>query len=68
MIWTTDTCGFGQHENCSMEVDSEFNFIRFVRKCPVHSNNSFSEILAENGRGPSNSLDEIIRNAPAGYD
>jgi hypothetical protein len=68
MIWTLDTCGFSNQENCQLEMTSEFQFIRFVRRCPTHeaANSEFNDVVDENKRGPGNTLYEITRNAPPG--
>ena len=73
MLWTLDTCGFDTSQNCQVEVDSNFNFIRFLRRCPDHEpkiaadQSGFDAIRDENARGSSNALDHIIKNAPAAF-
>ena len=58
--WSLDSCP------CIIEVDSNFNFVSFINRCPDHNNTSFGDIRNENIRGPSNTMWEILQNAPSG--
>jgi len=74
MIWTLDSCSPNPANNCQVEVDNNFNFIRFIRKCPLHVGLSddaagFSVLwnpqnTGENQRGPNNTLAEILDKGP----
>lgn len=68
MFWNPDSC------TCRIDVGNDWTLSRFVEKCPAHSGLSDQQAWdaiwrpdnkGENQRGPSNTLDEIIQNAPA---
>ena len=67
MTWTLDTCGFDTKENCQVELDNPWIFVRFLRKCPAHKDipdtvEAFNQLHDENKRGPSNTIDEVKKN------
>jgi hypothetical protein len=74
-LWTLDSCSTNAIDNCQIEIDNGFNFIRFVRKCPIHAGLSddvagFNVLwnpsnTGENQRGPSNTLAEILDKGPS---
>jgi len=41
VFWNPDTC------NCRIEIDSNFNFLDWEKKCELHKNFNGSELLKE---------------------
>jgi hypothetical protein len=65
-LWTLDSCGFSAtDQNCQIFINDQTGEETFVRKCPVHAAASEVQVHQENSRGPSNTLDNILQNAPA---
>lgn len=66
--WTLDTCGFDStNENCQIFINDTTGELSFIKKCPAHQTvNDPNLVHQENTRGPSNALDNLIQNAPAG--
>ena len=67
-LWTLDTCGFDStNQNCQINIDDTTGAMTFVRKCPAHQNTTDVNLVhQENTRGPGNTLDHILQNAPTG--
>ena len=41
-IWEPDTC------NCLIEYDDNVKLIKFIKKCKLHENKTFDDVLAHN--------------------
>jgi hypothetical protein len=68
-LWTLNTCS-DSGDSCQVEVDNNFNLIRFVRKCAAHTNvpdnsTGFTQIRDENKRGAGNVFAEILDKGPS---